>query len=56
MLDAVRAAAPRCGASAWDGMLIARVLAPDSAALRAAVVDILHVMRRDRTLPRVWLC
>jgi len=56
MLNAVRTAAPQCGASAWDGMLIARVLAPDSAALRAAVVDILHVLRRGRTLPRVWLC
>jgi urease accessory protein len=56
MLDSVRTAAPRCGASAWDGMLIARVLAPDSGTLRAAVVDILHVLRRGRTLPRVWLC
>jgi urease accessory protein len=56
MLDDVRAAAPECAASAWDGMLIARVLAPDSAALRASVVTILHVLRGGRTLPRVWQC
>ncbi|HET7880708.1 MAG TPA: urease accessory protein UreD [Acetobacteraceae bacterium] len=56
MLDDVRAAAPECGASAWDGMLIARTLASDSAALRASVVAILHVLRRGRTLPRVWQC
>ena len=56
MLNAVRTAAPQCGASAWDGMLIARVLAPDSAVLRAAVIDILRVLRRGRPLPRVWLC
>jgi urease accessory protein len=56
MLDDARSAAPECGASAWDGMLIARTLAPDSAALRASVVAILHVLRRGRTLPRVWQC
>lgn len=56
MLDAVRAASPQCGASAWDGMLIARVLAADSASLRRAVISILHVLRGGRPLPRVWLC
>lgn len=44
------------GASAWDGMLIARMLAPDSATLRAAVIDALSVLRGGRALPRVWLC
>lgn len=43
-------------ASAWDGLLIARILAPDGAALRAAVIRSLHVLRGGRTLPRVWLC
>ena len=56
MLDQVRAAAPQCGASAWDGMLIARVLADDGAILRAAVIAILNVVRAGRMLPRVWLC
>jgi len=56
MLEGVRTTAPHCGASAWDGMLVARVVAADGAALRATVVDILHVLRRGRRLPRVWLC
>ena len=44
------------GASAWDGMLITRVLATTSAALRARVALVLHVLRDGRPLPRVWLC
>lgn len=54
MLDPLRGLG--IGASAWDGMLIARILAPDSATLRAAVVDALRVLRGGRALPRVWLC
>ncbi len=45
-----------CGASAWDGMLIARMVAPGSAELRAAVVAGLQILRNPRPLPRVWLC
>ncbi len=44
------------GASAWDGMLVTRLLAPDGARLRAAVLPILDVLRDGRPLPRVWLC
>jgi len=44
------------GASAWDGMLVARILAPDGATLRAAIVAGLHALRGGRMLPRVWLC
>jgi len=44
------------GASTWDGMLIARIVAPDGACLRAAVVAGLDVLRDGRPLPRVWLC
>jgi urease accessory protein len=44
------------GASAWDGMLIARVVAADAARLRARVVEALKVLRVGRPLPRVWLC
>jgi urease accessory protein len=44
------------GASALDGMLIARRLATDGATLRAAVVEALRVLRGGRALPRVWLC
>jgi urease accessory protein len=45
-----------CGVSAWDGMLIARILAQDGASLRMAVVAALQVLRAGRPLPRVWLC
>ena len=58
-LDAVRAVAPgegAAGVSAWDGMLVARFLAPDNASLRQSVIAALHVLRDERPLPRVWLC
>jgi urease accessory protein len=51
-----RGSAPESAASAWNGMLIARILAPDSAVLRDAVVAVLRVLRHDRPLPRVWMC
>ncbi|MDE2007556.1 MAG: urease accessory protein UreD [Rhodospirillales bacterium] len=44
------------GASAWDGMLVARLLAADGAALRRLVVALLAVLRGARSLPRVWRC
>ena len=53
-LEAVRT--PMIGASAWDGMLVARVLAADGASLRQSVIAVLDVLRCGRTLPRVWLC
>ncbi len=58
-LEALRAAwADRtdCGASAWDGMLLARVVARGGQALRAAVTVALAVLRDGRALPRVWMC
>jgi urease accessory protein len=51
-----RGPAPESAASAWCGMLIARILAPDSATLRTSVTAVLRVLRGDRPLPRVWLC
>jgi urease accessory protein len=58
VLDRVRAAleAAEAGVSAWNGLLLARILAPDGAALRAAVVAALQAIRGARPLPRVWLC
>ena len=44
------------GVSAWNGMLVARMLAPDSARLRRAVTAALNVIRAPRPLPRVWMC
>jgi urease accessory protein len=58
-LDAVRTAladAAGFGVSAWNGMLIARILAPDGASARRAIVAVLSVLRDGRPLPRVWLC
>jgi len=59
-LDAFRAAvaeAPaEAGASAWDGMLIARLVARDGAALRNTVIAGLAALRAGRALPRVWMC
>jgi urease accessory protein len=54
--DALEGAPAEWGASAWDGMLVARFLAPDGAALREAVVMGLQALRGSRPLPRVWLC
>ncbi len=57
-LDALRGALSGCdaGASAWDGLLVARIVAADGACLRAAVVAGLAALRAARPLPRVWLC
>ena len=57
-LDSVRAAlsGTEAGASTWDGLLIARILAPESATLRLAVIATLASLRADRPLPRLWNC
>jgi urease accessory protein len=59
-LDDLRAAwadvPAEAGASAWDGILVGRVVARDGACLRAAVVAGLNCLRAGRSLPRVWLC
>jgi urease accessory protein len=55
-LEMVRAALPACAAaSAWDGMLVARFVAPDGAALRRAIVAVLEALRPGPP-PRTWLC
>jgi urease accessory protein len=57
-LDAVRVALEpaEAGASVWNGMLVVRILGPDSASVRGTVVAALGVLRESRPLPRVWLC
>ncbi len=55
-LAPLRDALPQGGASAWDGLLVARILAPDGAALRKSVIAALQLLRADRPLPRVWNC
>jgi urease accessory protein len=57
-IDGLRAAlAPYdAGASVWDGMLVARIVAQDGACIRAAIVAGLAALRGGRALPRVWNC
>ncbi len=59
-LDALRAAwedqCAETGASAWNGMLVGRIIAPDGATLRAALAAGLQSLRAGRPLPRVWMC
>ncbi|MFO1026073.1 MAG: urease accessory protein UreD [Acetobacteraceae bacterium] len=58
LLESVRdaVAGTEAGVSAWNGMLVARLLGADSAAVRRTVVQALAVLRPSRPLPRVWLC
>ena len=59
-LAAMRAGLARApaesGASAWDGLLMARIVARDGACLRRAVLAGLAALRDSRSLPRVWMC
>jgi urease accessory protein len=42
------------GISAWNGLVLARLLASDGARLRQAVMVALGILRGDAALPRVW--
>jgi urease accessory protein len=55
-LDALRLALghAHAGATCIEGVIFARILAPDGAALRRAVISALNVLRGGRPLPRVW--
>ncbi len=54
-LDDVRAVLDGAGgASGWDGKLVCRIVAADSAALRNVVIPVLNVLRDGRAMPRVW--
>jgi urease accessory protein len=57
-LDSVRAALTEGNeaASAWNGLLIVRILAADGASSRRSVMAVLAVLRDGRPLPRAWLC
>ncbi len=58
-IDRARAAlidsAGEAGVSAWNGMLVARLIAGDGRALRADVVRLIETLR-GRPMPRVWDC
>jgi urease accessory protein len=42
------------GVSAWNGLVLARLLATDGARLRQAVITALGILRDAAPLPRVW--
>jgi urease accessory protein len=42
------------GVSAWNGLVLARLLAIDGARLRQAVITALGILRGAAPLPRVW--
>ncbi len=43
------------GTSAWNGILVARLIAPGGQALRAGLVRLIETLR-GRSMPRVWHC
>jgi urease accessory protein len=46
----------RAAASAWNGILIARLIAPDSEILREDINLALGVLRAGLPTPRAWAC
>jgi urease accessory protein len=58
-LDAARAALAdavgEAGASAWNGMLVARMIAPSGQALRHDLIRLIETLR-GAAMPRVWHC
>ena len=60
MLGAVREALEltqgRAAASAWNGLLVARFLAPDGRTLKNDLIPALAALRGGRPPPRVWTC
>jgi len=53
MRTALAGATAECGASAWNGLLVARLMGPDPAALRADLVRTIEAFR-GRNVPRYW--
>ncbi|MGQ0485215.1 MAG: urease accessory protein UreD [Hyphomicrobiales bacterium] len=53
-LDRLRGAIAGGGASAWDGKLVARMLAADGFALRKALIPVLGALAGEAALPKVW--
>jgi urease accessory protein len=54
-LDAVRnSLGPLSGASAWNGKLIARLLAEDGFILRKQIISALHALAGAAALPKIW--
>jgi urease accessory protein len=45
---------PLSGASAWNGKLIARLLAEDGFLLRKQIICALHALAGVEALPKIW--
>jgi urease accessory protein len=54
--EALARAPCEAGASAWNGLLTARILASDGRRLRAGLLAALGALRDRIQSPRVWLC
>jgi urease accessory protein len=55
LIDAVRAVlGPDDGASAWNGKLVARLVAKDGFELRKVLLQVLFVVMGQNTLPKTW--
>ncbi|WP_293368071.1 hypothetical protein, partial [Phenylobacterium sp.] len=55
LLEPLRAAiGPGGGASAFDGKLFARIVAPDGLGLRRALLPAIAALRDGEPVPRVW--
>lgn len=54
--EALGAARGVAAASAWNGLLATRLLAPDGETLRHDIALALTALRAGRPLPRVWRC
>lgn len=52
---ALAIATGECGASAWNGMLVARLIAPAGHALRTDLIRLVEALR-GKPMPRVWNC
>jgi urease accessory protein len=53
--EALAAAPGEAGASAWNGILVARLMAASGQALRTHLIPLIEALR-GVTMPRVWLC
>jgi urease accessory protein len=54
MRDVLNASGLVAGTSCFEGVVFARILAPDGASLRNCVVNALRACRNGREMPRVW--
>ena len=54
--EALAGSGAEAGASCWNKLLLARIIATDGATARAAILAALPILRGGRPIPRVWNC